>query len=239
MGIYNAAYKVLENISFFPAMFVGLVMPIMSRYIFHEPAKFRKIADNTFKVFLILTVPLVIGTVFLAKNIISLIGGSGFGESVFVLQVLSFAMAFIFFGNFFTNVIIAGNQQRKLIAILSFCAALNVGANLVLIPKLSYNGAALTSSITEFMVAALSAIACWKLLRYAPSFEKFFSILASGAVMGIVLYISASLGFIVRAFASLGLYFLLLWAFKAVSTDEMRSLVSRKGGPLHEPEIMA
>ena len=68
VGIYNAAYKVLENISFFPAMFVGLVMPIMSRYIFHEPEKFRKIADDTFKVFLILTIPLVIGTIFLSKE---------------------------------------------------------------------------------------------------------------------------------------------------------------------------
>ena len=70
VGIYNAAYKVVENVAFFPAMFVGLVMPIMSRYIFHEREKFEKVADKTFKVFLILAVPLVIGSVFFAKNII-------------------------------------------------------------------------------------------------------------------------------------------------------------------------
>jgi O-antigen/teichoic acid export membrane protein len=238
VGIYNAAYKVLENISFFPAMFVGLVMPIMSRYIFHDREKFRKIADSTFKVFLILTVPLVVGAIFLAKNIINLIGGAGFGESVYVLQVLSFAMAFIFFGNFFINVIIAGNQQRKLIAILLFCAILNIGVNLVLIPRMTYNGAALTSSFTEFMVALLSALACWRLLKYTPSFEKLISILAAGAVMGVILYLSVSLNFLLRAALAVGIYFFLLWALKAVSTEEILSLLSRRGGPVHEPEVM-
>jgi O-antigen/teichoic acid export membrane protein len=238
VGVYNAAYKVLENISFFPAMFVGLVMPIMSRYIFHEPNKFRKIANNTFKVFLIITVPLVIGTVFLAKNIIGLIGGAGFGQSIYVLQVLSFAMAFIFFGNFFTNVIIAGSQQKKLMAILLFCAVFNITANLILIPRLSYNGAALTSSLTEFMVAALSAIACWRLLKYIPSFEKTVSILGAGLAMGIILYLSGNFNFLIRAAISVGLYCFLLWALKAVSSEEIRSLLSRRGGPAHEPEIM-
>jgi O-antigen/teichoic acid export membrane protein len=239
VGIYNAAYKVLENISFFPAMFVGLIMPIMSRYIFHDPGKFKKIADSTFKVFLILTVPLVIGAIFLAKNIISLIGGAGYGESVYVLQVLSFAMAFIFFGNFFTNVIIAGSQQKKLIVILLFCALLNIGTNLVLIPRMTYNGAALTSSLTEFMVALLSALACWKLLKYVPSFEKLFSVFAAGAVMGVILYLSANFNFLLRAVLAVGVYFFLLWALRAVSTEEITSLISRRGGPVHEPEVMA
>lgn len=148
-------------------------------------------------------------------------------------------MAFIFFGNFFTNVIIAGSQQRKLIAILSFCAVLNVGANLILIPKLSYNGAAITSSVTEFMVAILSALACWKVLKYVPSFEKLLSILISGAVMGIVLHISSGLGLLPRALFGAGLYFFLLWALKVVSTEEIKSIISRKGGPIHEPEVTA
>jgi len=239
VGIYNAAYKVLENISFFPAMFVGLVMPIMSRYIFHERKKFEKIADNTFKVFLILAVPLVIGTVFLSKNIIYLIGGAGFQESVFVLQALSFAMAFIFFGNFFTNVIIAGNQQRKLIAILFFCAVLNITLNLILIPKYSYKGAALTSSLTEFLVAAISALACWRLLKYIPSFEKVISILAAGLAMAGFLYAFQGLSFIFRAPASVAIYFFLLWAFRAVTTEQIALLISRPGGPIHEPEVLA
>ncbi|OGI24922.1 MAG: hypothetical protein A3J76_00200 [Candidatus Moranbacteria bacterium RBG_13_45_13] len=230
VGIYNAAYKVLENIAFFPAMFVGLVMPIMSRYIFDEWDKFEKIADKTFKIFLILTVPLVIGAVFLAKNIIGLIGGAGFSDSVLVLKILSFAMAFIFFGNFFTSIIIAGNQQRKLIAILFFCAVFNISLNLILIPRFSYNGAAVTSSLTEFLVMVLSGAACWKIVKYVPSFEKLSAIFFSGAVMAGFLYLFSDINFLARAVFSTALYFLFLWAFRAVSAEEVASLISRKSG---------
>jgi len=239
VGIYNAAYKVVENVAFFPAMFVGLVMPIMSRYIFEERQKFEKVANKTFKVFLILAAPLVVGTIFLAKNIVGLIGGAGFEESVLVLRILAFAMAFLFFGNFFINVIIAGNQQRKLIAILSFCAVFNISLNLVLIPRFSYNGAAVTSSLTEFLVVLLSGVACRRLLKYVPSFEKLFAILFSGLAMGGFLYVFANLNFLVRALAGAAIYFVLLWIFRAISAEEILSLISRKGPEMREYEPMA
>jgi O-antigen/teichoic acid export membrane protein len=239
VGIYNAAYKVLENISFFPAMLVGLVMPIMSLYIFHDRNKFLQVADKTFKVFLILTVPLVIGILFLAKNIINLIGGAGFSEAVLVLKILSFAVAFIFFGNFFTNVLIAGNLQKKMMKVLFFCAVFNVSLNLLLIPKFSYLGAALTSSLTEFLVAALTAFLCWKNLEYLPSLKKSPAILASGLAMAIFLYIFSSLNFFILAIFSGVAYFALLWVFRVVTTRELRSLISRRGEeiPEYEPVI--
>src|SRR4030042_600402 len=130
-------------------------------------------------------------------------------------------MAFIFFGNFFTSIIIAGNQQKKLIAILFFCAVFNISLNLVLIPRYSYNGAAVVSSLTEFLVVILSGAACWKLLKYAPSFEKLSAILFSGAVMGGFLYVFSDINFLVRAVFGAALYFLFLWALRAVSTEEV------------------
>ena len=239
VGTYNAAYKVLENISFFPAMFVGLVMPIMSRYIFHERKKFELVADKTFKVFLVLTVPLFIGTVFLAGGIIRLIGGAGFVDSVPVLRLLAAAMVFIFFGNFFTNVIIAGSLQKKLMGILLFCAIFNVSLNLILIPRFSYIGAAVTSSLTEGLVVLLSCFIAWKNLKYFPSLAKIFPIFVSGAGMALVLFYFRSLNFFLLAAAGVFAYALLLWLFRAVSFDEMESLISKKGGEPTEFEPIA
>lgn len=239
VGTYNAAYKVLENISFFPAMFVGLVMPIMSRYIFHERKKFELIADKTFKVFLVLTIPLFIGTVFLAGGIIRLIGGAGFIDSVPVLRLLAAAMVFIFFGNFFTNVIIAGNLQKKLMGILLFCAIFNVSLNLILIPRFSYIGAAITSSLTEGIVVLLSCFIAWKNLRYFPSMAKIFPILVSGAGMALVFFYFQSLNFFLLAAAGVFAYALLLWIFRVVSFEEMESLISKKGGEPVEFEPIA
>lgn len=239
VGIYNAAYKVLENISFFPAMFVGLVMPIMSRYIFHERKKFELVADKTFKVFLVLTTPLLIGTLYLADGVIRLIGGSGFSEAVPVLRLLAAAMVFIFFGNFFTNVIIAGNLQKKLMGILLFCAIFNVSLNLILIPRFSYIGAALTSSLTEGLVVVLSCFVAWKNLKYFPSFAKIFPIFVSGAGMALVFKYFQGLNFFLLALVGIFAYILLLWLFKAVSLEEVESLISKKAGEPTEFEPIA
>ncbi len=238
VGIYNAAYKVVENVAFFPAMFVGLVMPIMSRYIFSERKKFLQVADKTFKIFLIVTIPLIVGTLFLAEDIIKLIGGADFTESVPVLKILSFAMAFIFFGNFFTNIIIAGNLQKKLVKILAFCAVFNIALNLIVIPRFSYVGAAATSTLTEFLVAVLSGIAGRKLLGYSPSFQKVLPILFSGAAMAATLLLFSGLNFFLRALVGASVYFALLWAFRVVNAGEIGSIISKKEIPGYEPEII-
>ncbi len=239
VGIYNAAYKVVENIAFFPAMIIGLVLPLMSRYIFDNREKFAKVANKTFKVFLILSVPLIVGTFFLARSVIGIIGGAEFEESVQVLQILAFAMAFIFFGNFFMHVIIAGNQQKKLIVILLFCAVFNIGLNILLIPSYSYVGAAVTSSLTELLVVVLSGLACWKLVKYVPSFDKSLPILFSGAVMGIFLFVFSNTHFLFRAIMGAFIYFLFLWIFKAISAEEITSLISKKEEnlPKYDPRI--
>ncbi|TAK95981.1 hypothetical protein EPO05_02810, partial [Patescibacteria group bacterium] len=40
VGIYGVAYKVIENLTFFPGMVVGLVFPLFSRHIFSDPEQF-------------------------------------------------------------------------------------------------------------------------------------------------------------------------------------------------------
>lgn len=229
VGIYNAAYKVLENITFFPAMVLGLVMPIMSANIFIHHDKFEDIANKTFKFFMILIVPLVIGTLFLAGDIINLIGGGQFAQSADVLRVLVFALAAIFVGSFFNNILIAGNLQRRLIYIWTAGAVMNISLNLILIPRFSYFAAAFVSFATELLVAVLSFYVVAKKIKYIPIAENFFSISLSGFVMAIFLFFFSKINFIASALGSASIYFFFLWLLKAVKTSEILSLISKKG----------
>lgn len=229
VGVYNAAYKVLENITFFPAMIAGLVMPIMAHSIFTNRERFIDISDKTFKVFVVLVVPLIVGTLFLADNVIGLIGGAGFAESGQVLRILVFALAFIFFGQFFNTILIIGNLQKRLMWTLGIAAIANVTLNLIFIPKFSYLAAAYISVITELIVVVLTAYMVAKKLKYIPSIEKLFRILAAGSIMAVFLYVFQGLNFSLLAIASSAIYFVSLWIFKAIETSEITSLISKKG----------
>ena len=210
VGIYSAAYKIIENITFFPAMIAGLVLPLISRHIFSNKDKFEDISNKTFKVFFLLVVPLIVGTMFLSEGVINLIGGAGFEESANVLRVLVFALAFIFFGHFFNNILLVGNLQKKLMVALAFCAVFNITANLILIPRYSYAGAAITSVFTEMLVVSLTFYLVLKYLKYRPKIQHGVRILFSGLVMAAFLFVFKDMNFFILAFGSAGVYSLFL-----------------------------
>jgi O-antigen/teichoic acid export membrane protein len=237
VGVYNVAYKVLENISFFPAMIVGLIFPIISQYILSDKARFSDISNKTFKVFVLLVIPLIVGTLFLSDGLVYLIAGKGFSESALVLRILVFALASIFFSNFFNAILIAGNLQKKLMLILSVAAVFNVTANLIFIPIFSYVAAATISFMTEFFVTIAAGYLVFKRLNYFPRVEKVAKILFSGVMMAGFLFIFRTANFYLAGFGSVCVYSLFLWIFQAVETSEITSIISKKGTNEYENPI--
>jgi len=231
VGIYNAAYKVIENFTFFPSMIIGLVMPLMARNIFLDKKKFQLLSNETMKVFLLLVVPLVIGTIFLSDQVINLIAGPEFQESAIVLRILIFSLAFIFFGNFFNNVLIAGNQQKKLMLVLSLAAIFNISINLFMIPMFSYYGAAFVSVFTEFLVVLFTFYLTKKYIGYVPSFKNLPKILLSGLAMGIFLFVFSDINLFLLAIGATIVYFLFIFLTKTISLAEILAIISMKRDP--------
>lgn len=237
VGIYNVAYKVIENLIFFPAMVAGLVLPLMSRFIFTDRAKFDLIANKTFKVFLVLVVPLVIGVFFLAPQIVSIVGGSSFFESVAVLRILIFALAFIFFGQFFNIILVVGNLQGKLMQALIAAAVINIASNLILIPKFSYIGAAFTSVATEMIVVTLACMLVFKHTHYRPKVTHLGSILFSGTLMGLYLNFFPNLHLAILILGSIAIYLGSLWMTDAIEKEEILSVFAGSKLAGQKPDI--
>jgi O-antigen/teichoic acid export membrane protein len=145
-----------------------------------------------------------------------------------VLELLIISLAFIFFGNFFNMLLILGNYQKALMKTLFFVAIANIIANLILIPRFSYLGAAGTSLATELLVSVVTGILAFRLLSYRPSFGKIGRVLLSAVVMTIVLWLSRSLPLVVSGFASVSAYLVALWLLKAVSSAEVAGLFSKR-----------
>lgn len=234
VGIYNAAYKVIENITFFPSMLIGLVFPLTSRYIFTDREKFQNISDKTFKVLLVLIIPIVIGALFLADGIIRLIGGGGFAESANVLRIIIFSLAFIFFGSFFNNVLLAGNLQKKLMMSLGICAIFNISLNSYLIPHYSYLGASYTSVLTEMLVASFGFYLVRKHLKYNPQINNLGKMILSGSAMAFFLFLFGGHSIFLVAPASVVIYFVSLYLTKAISQEEIKSLLNREKVQIEE-----
>ncbi|OGZ33574.1 MAG: hypothetical protein A2Y98_01405 [Candidatus Portnoybacteria bacterium RBG_19FT_COMBO_36_7] len=228
VGIYGVAYKILESMIFFPALFVGLLMPLLSKFALSNQAEFKKVSQRGLDIMLIFAVPMALGGIVLSDPIIALIAGAQFGEAAGVLNILIFATAIIFLGSLFSNMIIALEKQKALAKIYAIGAVVNFSINLILIPRFSYWGAASSTLFTEAFVTVLMLVVIKKTANYIPKFRILAKIFLSAAIMSSVLYFARDLNIFILLVIALLIYFPLLLVFRAVSPNELWALTRRQ-----------
>ncbi len=222
VGIYNLSYKFLESLLFFPAMFVGLVMPLMSKYAFFDREKFKKITQETLNLLLMFVVPLIIGIFFLSKEIVVLIAGKDFILSAGVLNILIIAGSIIFLGILFSNMIISLEKQKSLTYIYGIGAIVNLAANLIFIPKYSYYGAAWTTVLTELIVTALMLVVLYKTFKVLPYFHSLIKYCLAGLAMILMFYFLPEWNLFILIILTSSAYFISLWLIHGIPVKRIR-----------------
>jgi O-antigen/teichoic acid export membrane protein len=231
VGIYGAAYKVVDVLITLPFMFAGIILPILTlRWAQNDKDGFKNILQKSVDFMVILAVPLVIGTQFLAKDIIFLVAGQEFSYSAPILQILIFASALIFFGCTFAHAIIAIDRQKKIIGAYIFTAVTSVIGYLIFIPVYSYYGAAWVSIYSETIIAAASIFIVWKYAGFKPRLNIFFISLLSSAIMAIFLYLMKhyiSNNLLALLLMAIFTYSVSLYLMKGISREDLLMMVNK------------
>lgn len=225
VGIYNLAYRILENIIFFPAMFVGLVMPLLSKYFFSDPEKMKAVFQKTLDFLLIIVFPLAAGGIYLALPIIRIISGSGFDASSAPFQILMPALIFIFLGSLFGNTIIALRKQKEVMYVYGSAAILNILGNLYFINKYSYLGAAWMTVFTEFFVSLAMFFVIYKTINYLPKTTIALKSIIAALAMFFILLIFPWQNFWILFSVGTASYFVVLYLIKGISKQDITDFV--------------
>ena len=207
VGLYGAAYKVLEILITFPGMFVGMLLPVFTRYYSKDSQQFARLVNQSFTLLVSLAVPLVVGGIFLSDEIIRLIAGSEFLPAGNALKVLFFGIGSIFIGNLFSHILIGAKFQRKIMYVSILGAAFNVLLNLYLIPRYSYLGAAFATATTELVVVIAYLILIGANIGFLPRIPRAFGyVLLATSGMALFLYFSSDWNFILRSLSSMAVF---------------------------------
>lgn len=224
VGVYGVAYKILENIIFFPIMFVGLVMPLLSKYFIADKEMFRAVFQKTFDFLAIIVVPLAVGGILLAPALVRILAGEGFEEAALPLRILLIAVVFIFFGALFGSTIIAIHQQKKVMWVYGGAAVLNITANLFLIARYSYIGAAATTAATELVVSSCMLFIIYKTTRTLPNIGALVRACGATVVMIVALIMSPSQSFLFLIVLGALVYAGALYALRGITQEDLRVL---------------
>lgn len=225
VGIYGLAYKVLESLLFFPAMFVGLMMPLLSRYAFSDKRAFNKIGQKTLDILVIFIIPMVIGVILISPKIIGLISGKSFLESAGILNILIIATGVIFLGTLFSNMVIALEKQKSLTFIYALGAVFNLITNLIFIPRYSYYGAAMTTLGTELLVACLMMAVIFQANKSLPRFQNILKCSLAGLIMALPLFFFGQWSIFILVPLAVLVYFSILWLLRGLPSKEIMFLI--------------
>lgn len=197
LAIYGPAMKMLEQFTILPLYFMNSVLPILTKAVTtNDKPRYQSIITNSFDVLAALALPIVVGGFILAYPLVFVIAtpdflsdlSRGFYGTDIALQILIFTLLFQFINVLFSFILIALDQQKKLLYINLVCVILNLVANLILVPEYGFRAAAAVSVVSEFFILAGNYIYAKKYLDFTISFQNFGKIVLSTISMGVVVY---------------------------------------------------
>lgn len=231
VGIYGAAYRVIDVVVTVPFMFAGIILPILTRsWAEKNKEYFKAVLQKSFDVMLIMAVPMLAGTYFTAAAVIDVIAGKEFFESALVLQILMIASSFIFIGTMFSHAIIAIEKQREIIKAYIFVAVTSLTAYFIFIPKFSYMGAAWITVYSEIAIGLASFFLVYKYTKFIPNWRVFIRVLIASGLMSLALYYFniVHLGLFLSVTLAIIIYFIFLYIFGAITKKEILEILNKK-----------
>jgi len=227
VGIYGLAYKILENLIFFPAMFVGFVVPVLSHCFAQKSEEFKRVFQTTLNILLLGAIPLLVGIVFVASPVIRLLAGSEFEASASVLQILAFAISLIFLGSLFGQIVIIIKRQFWAMWVYLGGAIFNTAINFYFIKHYAYIGAAFTTFLTEFLITLSLIMIVHKTLKYSPSFKIVLKAILASIPMALFLYYFNNLNIILLIFAAILIYGSLIYLLGGITKKDIKTFLKK------------
>lgn len=228
VGLYGAAYKILEILVTFPNMFIGLIMPILSGFAFVNWDRFKVVFQRSFDALLIAVLPLFVGGFVLARELVIFVGGEAYADATVFFRMLLFAIVFLFFGSLSGHTVTAINEQRKMVWAYLGVAVVGVVLYLVLIPSYGAYGAALGTIVTEGFIMIAGYIMIYKRAHVRPQFTFFWKALFASAIMGGVLYFAKSLHILLAVSIGVVVYACIAYSIKLISKQDIMQIFSKQ-----------
>lgn len=225
VGLYGAAYKILEILVSMPVMFVGLIMPILSMTAYVEPERFSSIFKKSFTLLLIAALPIVVGGMLLAKPLLVLIGGEAYAPASGYLRVLLFSIGAMFLNSLSGHTVTAINEQRRMVWGYFSVAMASIAAYLILIPLFGAYGAAFGTVFAQTSIMIVGYAMIKRRIGVAPSLKGLWKMLACTAVMAAVIWLFRGQHVLIAVVVAMLTYGGLVLATRLIDPTAMKEII--------------
>jgi len=222
VGVYSAGYA-LGAVPLMAAGVLGFVLPPTLSKLYDEGRmdEVKMYLTYSLKYSLALAIPFVFGAALLAEPVLRLFSTAEIAsEGYFVLPVI--ALGTLFFAAYvpIMHIIVLVKKTRITGAIWIVCALVNLGLNILIVPRWGILGAAITTLIAYALAMALTTYYAFKEFKFTIDWRFIIKSLIASAIMSLAVWKMAPQGnvatilTVVAGAAIYGVVLLLLKGFK-------------------------
>ena len=190
VGWYAAASKIVKMLHMIPMLVVSGVYPVFSDLARGQAGMLRSAYRGTAKLLLMIAIPVAVAVAGLAEPVIRLTYGEGFGAATLPLRLLAYSIPFVYLGYVLVNILVSSDHLAWATLATGGAAAVNVGANVFLVPAFGIVGSALAVIAAQIALVVLGGIAVeWTVTRSGWIQLASKPIVAGVAMLGAVLLV--------------------------------------------------
>lgn len=231
VGLYGAAYRVLEILITFPFMYAGVLLPLIAHaWTKRDHHRYDRLMGTSYLAMMLFAAPLVVGAFVVGTPLMQAVAGQDFTASGDVLKILSLAVGVIFLGTISSHAIVALDAQRRTVPLYIGVALITLLGYLVLIPRYGMYAAAWLTVFSEVCVAVGTTAISLLRSRTRLPWGQLAKCLAASGVMALVIWPLRDL-WLPATIALGGLVYLgFILIFGAVSEKSIKDLIFFKQG---------
>jgi O-antigen/teichoic acid export membrane protein len=227
VGLYTLIYSLLGVVATLGTVVVQTIFPYLASVWSRNKEDASLYLNASVKYALMLVIPALAGFFILRQEIITMVSGTSYsGAAVVVPYLILYPLLLVL--NYIAYQIVVLTKKVNWIAVIYLAgAAVNIGLNLVLIPRFGINGAGIATTISYAFVFVLLAKLANAHISINMDFLKLGRILAATAIMVLCIFfihpsnVIEKLATVVAGFIIYSVFILL---FKVLSKKEWELL---------------
>jgi len=223
VGAFSAGFKVIVVLLIVERVFHYVFFPVISKQYALAPEKLKSSFALLTRILFAITIPLTLGGIILAPNIISLIYGAGYESAVMIFRILLLYFLIAPINSIFGYGLVAINQERQFFKVITITTFLNF--ILIVLLGLFYNaeGVAAALFISEMIGIIVMNRELKRHVRFR-SLKYIFKPLISSLVMAIILYVLNDLSTVISLILGLFAYVMLFYFIRGFSRKDLENL---------------
>jgi len=230
VGVYGAAYRVLDILSQTAMMIMGVMLPLLAAaWTQGKKEDFRARYQTSFNVMMLLAVPALVGIMVLSVPIMRLVAGAEFEYALSgrALAILALAVFGLYLGAVFGHAAVAINKQKATMWIYISDALITLCGYLIVIPRYGLWGAAWMTVFSEVYAGLLLAYVVGRHVKHKLRLITLGKIILGSGLMGLCLLAVRDWPVLGAVALGIAIYTGAIYLLRAVPRETLREVFSR------------